>query len=51
MNLQPNVQKEESWQDLNFLRGVAAKEGVDIFQFSQKNNQLKSKTFNGKKNL
>ena len=32
LNLQPNFQKGGTWQDLNFLRGVAGKEGVSFFR-------------------
>ena len=46
VNLQPNFQNQGgggAWQDLNFKRGVAGKEGGDFFQggvaiFTQKIN-------------
>ena len=51
LNLQPNFQKGGVWQDRNFKRGVAGKEGSDFFQggcnFHIKN-KLKSEIFNDK---
>ena len=32
LNLLPNLQKGGAWQDLNFDRGVAGKEGGNFFQ-------------------
>ena len=53
LNLLPNFQEGGAWQDLNFGRGIAGKEGVTFsggLQFLQKN-KLKSEIFNGKKRL
>ena len=56
LNLLPNFQKGRgAWQDLNFEKEVAGKDGCDVFQgegwnFYIKNN-LKSEIFNDKKSL
>ena len=47
LNLLQNFQKGGPWQDLNFERGIAGKEGVTFLwgegvQFLQKKKQLKS---------
>ena len=46
LNRQPNFQKGEAWQDLNFMRGVAGKEGGNFsrvgLQFLQKEEKNKT---------
>ena len=54
LNLLPNFQKRGAWQDLDFERGIAGKEGVTFFRWScnfHKKNKLKSEMFNDKKSL
>ena len=54
VELPTKFSKKGAWQDLNFQRGLAGKEGSNFFQgglqFLQKK-QLKSEIFNGKKSL
>ena len=54
LSLLPSFQKEVAWQDLNFKRGFAGKEGVNFFreelQFLYKKKH-KSKIFNDTKRL
>ena len=54
MNVLPNFQKEGAWQDLNFKRGFAGKEGVTFFRGAckfYKKTKLKSEIINNKKSL
>ena len=55
LNLLPNFfKKGGAWQDLNFERGVAGKEGGSFFQGGlqfYKKTQLKPEIFNDKKSL